>query len=148
MRTLATFLCILSGLYGLSSGNSYKSAESSYVVIVNVDNQITAISQKDLALIFLGKKTLWENETRIVPVMMREKQRPMRNFVEVVLNKSISQYRAYWKRRLFSGGGTIPKTFKTHKSLIDYVSNKPGAIGIIPKKSAPEGVKVIKIAKS
>ena len=100
------------------------------MVVVNSEKDIEHISRENLALIFLGKKTLWDNDTRITPAMLHERKKPMRQFIELVLHKTLAQYRAYWKRRLFSGGGTVPRTYRTADELMDLISHKPGAIGM------------------
>jgi hypothetical protein len=43
-----------------------------------------------------------------------------RDFLRDVLGKSLSQYRAYWKRRLFSGGGTVPKAIQTSEEVLAF----------------------------
>ncbi|MFC1585924.1 hypothetical protein ACFL5V_10290 [Fibrobacterota bacterium] len=116
----------------------------SYMVIVNSENIIEHITRNELVVIYLGKKTLWENEIRIIPAMLYERKKPMREFIEAELHKTLGQYRAYWKRRLFSGGGTVPRTFRTAKELMNFVARKPGAIGIVPAGTELiEGVKAV-----
>ena len=62
------------------------------------------------------------------------------------MKKSVSQYRAYWKRLLFSGGGSAPRTFRTSAQVIDFVTRQPGAIGVVESSAADAArVKVLDV---
>ncbi len=104
---------------------------SAATVIVNTEVDTSKLDADSLELIFLGKKTLWESGQRVTPALLSEDSEPSKQFLENVLGKSVSQYRAYWKRRLFSGGGTVPKTFRTSIEVIEFVARTPGAIGVV-----------------
>ena len=66
-------------------------------------------------------------------------------FIEEILRKRVSQYRAYWKRRLFSGGGTVPRTFEKTTALVEFVAENPGAIGVVGEVPDDPRIRVIKI---
>ncbi len=119
--------------------------EPLFLVIVSEDSPMTTITREDLAMIYLGKKTLWGEDARILPAMVRENDKAMKAFIEDTLHKTIHQYRAYWKRRLFSGGGMVPKTFKKSNNVVDYVTGHPGAIGIVKPDAPLKGVKTVEI---
>ena len=80
-----------------------------WAVVVNPESDLRRIQRDDLARIYLGKKTLWEDKgTRIAPALLEEGDALTGAFLESTVKKSVSQYRAYWKRLLFSGGGAAP----------------------------------------
>lgn len=114
-------------------------------VIVSKENKVASLSTDDLNRIFLGKKTLWESGTRIVPAMPEEESPAGETFLAGTLKKSVSQFRAYWKRLLFSGGGAVPKVFRSSSQLIDFVARQPGAIGVVEAQAVDDRVKVIEI---
>jgi ABC-type phosphate transport system substrate-binding protein len=119
---------------------------SGFTVVVNTESKLAKISDDDLARIFLGKKTLWEDSgTRVQPALLEEELPGAQNFLEGALKKSVSQYRAYWKRLLFSGGGSAPRTFKNSTQVIDFVARQPGAIGIVESGAADARVKVVEV---
>ena len=125
-----------------------EASKGEYKVIVNGKNTLKQLSREDLARIFLGKKTLWDSETKIMPAILPEKEKVTQVFIKKVIRKSISQYRAYWKRRLFSGGGTPPKTFRTSQEVLDFVAKHPGAIGVVEASvNEDKKVKVLAVAK-
>ena len=117
----------------------------SFLIVAHPETPVDKINRWDLSAIFLGKKTIWDGEEKVYPCMLREDQMEMREFIAAIHFKTVGQYRAYWKKRLFSGGGTVPKTFKRTKSLVDYVADRQGAIGVIPAQRVTAGVKVVEL---
>ncbi len=138
-------LLFLLGFFCLMLSVTRAGESKSYALILNSDSEREHISFQDVRSIYLGKMTLWEDGSRVQPCMLREKERAMQGFIKSSLGKSVYQYRAYWKRKLFSGGGTVPKTFRTTKSLLQYVKRTPGAIGVISAGSQTEGVKRVEV---
>ena len=121
------------------------SAQSNVTVIVSPDVELTAVSRAEIARIYLGKKTFWDSGARITPSLPDEKSPLSESFLEESVRTTVRQYRAYWKRRLFSGQGTAPKTFASSRQVVDYVTNNPGAIGVIETSSTDNRVKVIEL---
>ena len=115
-------------------------------VVVNKENKLASLTTDDLTRIFLGKKTLWDSGTRIVPAMPEEESPAGEAFLSGTLKKSVSQFRAYWKRLLFSGGGAVPKVFRSHDQLLDFVARQPGAIGVIEASAVDDRVRVLEIS--
>lgn len=115
-------------------------------VVVSKDNKLASLTTDDLNRIFLGKKTLWESGTRIVPAMPEEESAAGEAFLTVTLKKSVSQFRAYWKRLLFSGGGTVPKVFRSSGQLVDFVARQPGAIAVVEAGAVDDRVRVLEIS--
>ena len=119
----------------------------SFRVVVNLENKLARIDQEDLARIYLGKKTLWDWDARIVPAMLNEDARLSQSFLETHLKRTVSQYRAYWKRLLFSGGGTPPRTFRTSAEVVEFVARQPGAIGVVEAGSVDARVRALDVDK-
>jgi ABC-type phosphate transport system substrate-binding protein len=120
-------------------------AQSTARVIVSADVEVTSISQAELARIYLGKKTFWDSGARIEPSLLDEKSPVTESFLEENLKKTVRQFRAYWKRHLFSGQGTAPKTFASSKQVADFVAANPGAIGIVDGSYADDRVKFVEL---
>ena len=104
-------------------------------VVIHAENDVRAIKRSELAAIFLGRKSTWDSGRRIIPTLQSEKNSVTRDFLRDVLGKSLSQYRAYWKRRLFSGGGAVPKPLQTSAEVIAFVGSHRGAIGFVEKST-------------
>jgi ABC-type phosphate transport system substrate-binding protein len=114
-------------------------------VVANGEGAEARITREDLARIFLGKKTLWESGARVVPCMVEEGTPAGEAFLDETLHKTVSQYRAFWKRLLFSGGGAPPRTFHTSAQVLDFVARQPGAIGVVEASAADDRVKVVQV---
>jgi ABC-type phosphate transport system substrate-binding protein len=120
-------------------------AEGQTKVIVSTDVEVSAISQAEISRIYLGKKTFWESGARIEPSLLDEESPLTESFLEENLKKTVRQFRAYWKRHLFSGQGTAPKTFASSKLVADFVAANPGAIGIVDASYTDDRVKFIEL---
>lgn len=131
---------ILTTLFGVAAGAP---AQESVNIIVHPEVGITELDQAELQRIYLGKKTFWDSGARISPSLLDEKSPLTETFLENNLKKTVRQFRAYWKRRLFSGQGTAPKTFTSSKQVADYVASNPGAIGIVASSYSDDRVKVV-----
>ena len=125
---------------------SAQGVDRSLRVVVNKENKLASLTTDDLTRIFLGKKTLWDSGTRIVPAMPEEESPAGELFLSGTLKKSVSQFRAYWKRLLFSGGGAVPKVFRNHDQLLDFVARQPGAIGVVEASAVDDRVRVLDIS--
>jgi len=116
-------------------------------VVVNVEVDTADLDAEALERIYLGKKTLWDSGQRITPALVTETSDVSKSFLDEILGKSVPQYRAYWKKRLFSGGGTVPKTFRNSKEVVDFVMKTPGAIGVVDAAPRDGSVKVITVTR-
>jgi len=144
---IASWLGALSLCLALSApAAEAQGVDRSLRVIVSKENKIASLSTDDLNRIFLGKKTLWESGTRIVPAMPEEESPAGEIFLAGTLKKSVSQFRAYWKRLLFSGGGAVPKVFRSSSQLVDFVARQPGAIAVIEASAVDDRVRVLEIS--
>ncbi len=139
MTRKIAFLLILAALVGLPA--------SAATVVVNNEVDAADLDAEALGRIYLGKKTLWDSGQRITPALVTETSNVSKAFLEEILNKNVPQYRAYWKKRLFSGGGTVPKTFRNSREVVDYVTKTPGAIGIVESGPRDGTVQVITVSK-
>ena len=124
---------------------SAQGVDRSLRIVVSKENKIRSMTTDDLTRIFLGKKTLWDSRTRIVPAMPEEESPAGEVFLSETLKKSVSQFRAYWKRLLFSGGGTVPRVFRNSDQLMDFVARQPGAIGVVEASAVDDRVRVLEI---
>ena len=129
-----------------ASSTSIAAAQDAVKVIVNPDVDIASLSQAELARIYLGKKTLWDSGSRITPSLLHEKSPLTEAFLKESVKKTVRQYRAYWKRHLFSGKGTAPKTFASSGQVANYVADNPGAIGVVDASFEDARVKVVELS--
>jgi ABC-type phosphate transport system substrate-binding protein len=120
------------------------------LIITNPDTQPSALKKKEVQDIFTGKRTRWNGSGKII-IATLEDSKVHREFVRQFVHKTPSQFKNYWRQKVFTGEGLIPRTFKDEDSLIEFVASTKGAVGYI---SSPDGkptnipVKVIAIEDS
>ena len=120
-------------------------AHDNVKIIVNPEVEIGTLTQAEVARIYLGKKTFWDSGSRIAPSLLNEKSALTEAFLEQSVRKTVRQYRAYWKRHLFSGKGIAPKTFSSSRQVANFVADNPGAIGVVDASFDDDRVKVVEL---
>jgi len=93
-------------------------------------------------MIFLGKKTVWDNGEKIVPVILRSGA-SHEAFLKDVVEKTSAQFSTYWKQYAFWGKGKEPKSFDSESDLVKYVSETKGAVGYADDAALSSSVKVL-----
>ena len=114
------------------------------VIIANQSVDEFDIEQSTIQRFYLGKKTVWRNGDKVVPVILK-KNGVYESFLAKIIKKTTAQYSAFWKQAIFTGKGTPPKSFSREKDLIDYVAHTKGAIGYISGTTNANGIKIIKV---
>ena len=116
--------------------NSIAVAET--VVIAGAgSNVLSSLSASEIKALYLGK-------SRDLSVFDQNSGTSVRkDFLDKVVGKSESQFKAYWSKRIFTGKGTPPKQLDSDAAMKTMVANTPGSIGIIDSGSVDASVKVI-----
>jgi len=113
------------------------------IKIIVHSNVQDAISVKDIRNIFLGKKTQWNNNSRIRFVLLTE-EKTYRTFITHYVRKTLYQYRNYWRKKVFTGTGMMPIMYNDCSQCVDYVHRTKGAISFVPLNcTVSDGVKEI-----
>ena len=142
---LRTFVCLLIVVsicpgFGLQAA----AANSDLVIIANPGINDNSIEQRDLQRIYLGKQTLWEDNTSIVPVML--KSGPLRDeFIEGYVDRSVQRFVTYWRQMVFTGKGVPPKSFASESDLVDFVARTPGSVGYVSSAANLSSVKKLEL---
>lgn len=114
-------------------------------VIVNPDVVAGNLSISSLRNIFLGKKSYWENGSKIVPVVLKE-GKTHQVFLGKYIHKTPHQFASYWRRMIFTGKGSPPQIVNSEKELLEFVQETFGAIGYISDGDfSLEGVNAIEL---
>lgn len=117
-------------------------ADADIVVIVNPAN-LTAISERDIARIFLGKSLSFSNGSKVTPYYLYSESPVRTKFDSDVLNKTAPQLKAYWSKRLFSGKGVPPEEMKSAAEMKARIASDPDAIGYIRSEAVDDTVRVV-----
>jgi ABC-type phosphate transport system substrate-binding protein len=105
------------------------------VLVANKNVDVAKISAADLRAIFLGEKTRFGDGSRAVPVTLKGGA-----IHEVFLKRHVGEspddFRAQWRKAIFTGHGAMPKACESESALIEYVASTPGAVGYVGQISA------------
>lgn len=116
-------LCVLA-LGGVISSASPAAEE---IVLIGHTRIEENISQEEIQQIFLGKKTRWHDDTRIIFAIFNQEE-VYKSFLKEYVRKTYSQYLNYWKKQVFTGKGRMPQAFNTPEELMTFVATTEGAI--------------------
>jgi hypothetical protein len=116
------------------------------VLVANKDVRISEIRDADLRAIFTGEKTRFADGSHAVPVTL--KGGPAHEvFLRNHLGENPDQFRAQWRKVVFTGQGAMPRAFASESSLLEYVAVTPGAVGYVSRISSQDGVKFLALVK-
>ncbi|HIP33242.1 MAG TPA: hypothetical protein EYG89_00575 [Bacteroidia bacterium] len=100
------------------------------VVMVSHKNKLIKVTKKEIADVYLKKKTKIRGIT-IIPI---DNRKNYKEFCKKIMNKTPKQMRAYWARELYKGTKKIRPKLRTDKQIkiainndsriISYASNK------------------------
>ena len=109
-----------------------------YVVIANPNLGDARMSAGDLKQIYLGTKTSLDGQ-HVEPVIAQSG--PIHaQFVSTCLGKTEAGLRNYFRNLVFSGKGSMPRSFATSAEVVSYVSRTAGAIGYVDSGADLTGV--------
>ena len=143
-KKFAIVVCGMVFMVAIFSMASISRADVMFVV--NKSVTLDTLNKTDIKKIFLGDSLVWPNGEEI-KIVTREKSDIQKEFTKTYTQKSESQFSNYWRRLMFSGKGTIPKSFSSDKEIINFVTNTKGAIGYITPQSLTKSVKPITISE-
>jgi ABC-type phosphate transport system substrate-binding protein len=112
-------------------------------VVVNSRAAIAALSDEDLRDLFLGKKTVWDDGTKVVVVVL--KTGPSHDALLRRLGRNPQQFLTGWKKLVFTGKSSMPEQVASEDDLVEVVAHTPGAIGYIDAGKVKDGVKAVPV---
>ena len=119
-------------------------------LVANAKVGVDSLSKGEVRKIFMGKQTVWPGVGKNPVVFVTLKDGASHKaFLKGYLGKTPKQYASYWKKLVFTGKGKAPRSFKTEKDLLVYVTKTVGAVGYIGSKtaSAAKNIKIISVKK-
>ncbi|BFM05885.1 phosphate ABC transporter substrate-binding protein [Halioxenophilus aromaticivorans] len=111
-------------------------------VIVHPSNS-NELNKNYISRIFLGKKKVFPDGSELIAISQDESSPVRDEFVEKVVGKSLSQYRAYWAQLVFTGRGKPPKEVGRDSQVKELVAQNPALIGFIDAAAVDDSVKVV-----
>ncbi len=114
------------------------------VLIGNPSVKTSTLSTKDVSKIFLGKKITWDDGTKIIIVLQKNKTTHS-EFLREYIHKSPSMFAGYWQRQVFTGKVVEPISFNSDQAVIEYVIQTTGAVGYVSTSANLDKVKTISV---
>lgn len=132
----SSVLALLLGLFFNSQ------AHAEVAVIVHAEN-LTELSRKDIARIFLGKKKSFDDGFKAEAIDQNEGSIVRAAFFSNVLKKSEKKVRTHWAELMFTGRGFPPKQVGKDLEVLDLVAENPAMIGYIDAALVDDRVRVV-----
>ncbi|MBF0225889.1 MAG: hypothetical protein HQK76_10580 [Desulfobacterales bacterium] len=144
LKRLIFFIILFTACTFIGVTAEGQSEDKGILVIANNSVAKKPVNTDEIRKIFLGEKTRWDDGSRI-NFATSNNEELMENFLKMYLNKTPAQYRTFWKKKVFTGEGKAPKSFRTDKELIDFVASTEGAIGYIHSGNVVDGVIILTV---
>lgn len=109
-------------------------------VIANPSVKSAAVSVDELKNVFLGNTSNLADGSKVEPVLA-ESGAAHDEFLKDVVGKSGPALKNHLKTLVFTGKGSMPKSFASEADIVKYVAKTPGAIGYVSAGAAADGVK-------
>jgi ABC-type phosphate transport system substrate-binding protein len=136
MKKLLLFVCVLTA--GLISTCAH-----AQLVIANNSVKAADVSKSELRDVFTGASSSLGGG-HVVPVLLKSGS-AHEAFLSEYVGKTDAAFGATWRSLVFSGQGSMPRSFDSDAAMVEYVAKTPGAVGYIGKASPHEGVKVLAV---
>lgn len=143
MKAKLNIVFIFVAVVGMALSSPYAaSTEEAVVIIANKNVPDSSLSVEEVKRIFLAKKRLWQDGSKIEFVTLKGCA-AHDVFLKSYLEKTPSQYDSYSKNLVFTGRGKALRTFSTEAEVVKYVSGTDGAIGYVSSGTNTRSAKVI-----
>ena len=106
-------------------------AQKSLVVISNAKGAPSELKRTELLAVMKGEKQRWDDGTRISIALMKSSTPTGEETSKKVYGMSGDEVNKFWLALVFQGKAKAPVFFNTASELEAYISQTPGAIGII-----------------
>jgi len=114
------------------------------MIVVNRGSSVSQITEAQLRDIFTGARSQFDDGARAIPVLL--KGGPTHEvFLHRHMRETPDEFRARWRKAVFTGQGSMPKEFASEAAVLDYIAVTPGAIGYVSRVKDPEAVKALSV---
>jgi ABC-type phosphate transport system substrate-binding protein len=113
---------------------------SDVFIVANPSVKASEVSADELKLVFLGTKTSLGDGSAVEPVLAQAGA-AHEAFLKTYVGKSDPALRNHFKSLVFTGKGSMPKSFASDAEIVAHVSKTKGAIGYLSAAPAAGGVK-------
>ncbi len=125
---------------------TFSQAQSKLLTVVsNQDGAPAQLKKSQVKSIFLGETERWPNGNKIKIALFKPATNSGKTISKKLVDMSADDFAHYWEEQNFSGKNDRPQYFKNMNDMLVYVSETPGAIGIIDELPASSGFRFIQV---
>jgi ABC-type phosphate transport system substrate-binding protein len=128
---------------GAALGLCSSVADAELVVIVSASSSVTALTENEVADIYLGRTSQLPGGAHVQPVDLADDAANRASFYRIVCGKSPAQLRAYWSKLIFTGSGQPPREVADAEAMKRLVAAGATAIGYIDRSQLDPTVKAV-----
>jgi len=128
-KTVRTFLTTT--LVILSATISAYAQSQNLIVISNSKGAPAELNRSELMAVMKGEKQRWNDGTRISVALMKASTAAGEATSKKVYGMSGDEVNKYWLALVFQGKVKAPVFFNSASELETYISQTPGAIGVV-----------------
>jgi hypothetical protein len=122
-----------------------KAQEPMLTVISNNQGAPAAMDMAELRSVMKGEKQRWSDGTKVHIALMKTNTPAGQSTCQKVYNMSPDKVKRFWLELSFAGNADAPTFCNTTAELEVFVSQNPGAIGILDNFSGVAGIKTTEI---
>ena len=119
--------------------------QTSLAAISNVSGAPADMKQSELKSILMGETQRWKNGKRVIIALMKTNTPLGKTTSSKIYDMSGDELNKFWLSLVFQGKAQAPVFFTSVAELQNFVSQNPGAIGIIDKPVAIAEVRAVMI---
>ena len=113
------------------------------IAIIIHPNANFELNEEDVRRIFLGKEEFFPDGSKIKAVEFDNKTQVFGEFCKKVARKTVTQFKAYWSRMIFTGKAPPMTVGRSSSEIIQLVASDPQYIGYVPVSEVNDSVKVV-----
>lgn len=113
-------------------------------VIANASVGASSVSSDELKGVFLATKSSLSDGSRVEPVLLKSGA-THEAFLKEYVGKTDSAMETYYRSLVFTGKGSMPKSFSGDADVVAYVEKTKGAIGYVSAGAATGSAKVLEV---
>ncbi len=118
-------------------------AQQALTVIANQKGAPATLSFSELRSVLLGEKQRWNNGTKVTIAMLKTNNTLGESISKRVYDMKPDELNKYWLALVFQGKVSAPNFFNSVPELQSFVSQNPGAIGVIDETMAIPELRVV-----
>lgn len=134
------FACLL-----LCGGFFAEAQDIMLTVISNTKGAPTSMKMSELRSVLRGEKQRWNDGTKVHIALMKTTTPVGQGACQKIYSMSGDKVKRFWLELSFAGNADAPIFCNTVEELESFVSQNPGAIGVVDRASSNADIKTTEI---